>query len=500
MNAKWRMIAVGFIGMLSLVGSGCGQAASTPTPTLGGTSTASPTIGPTGQPTGATESLADAKDLPVWLDDYVHAYGGSVAVNGATANATQLMAAVKADPGSFIKTKTIGGLPHSLFVVNSTPIAIQDGPTWRAILARDLSDAANAEFAMPVLSFQLLPTQPYNPAFIDTLKNANMLTLIWDLDTAQVFKDYKTDDWRNVLNNWTTIKAQLDAGQVPGSLTYNWWGADYVVQFAHDNHMALRAGSLVWNGDVPDSLRNGGFSKEELLKLLEFTSSVKVIKYKGVMSEWDAGGELVISEFSTGQWGFWSENVGILDAARMSASIIRKYSPQTKITIGDDHELEQRFYDQQPDLWTRFMKFATTLKGEGLIDRALIENNLWIHDLPDQAYMESCLRQIQAAGIGVAAPEIDIFPTKDYPFWAGTRQAYNEWDDPLKGLAEAYRRVVQAYLNVGAKDIGLGDVGDAIGSTNYTAPGSNTTLFDTQWKPKMAWYEVLKVMYAAFLP
>ena len=71
-------------------------------------------------------------------------------------------------------------------------------------------------------------------------------------------------------------------------------------------------------------------------------------------------------------------------------------------------------------------------------------------------------------------------------------------DDPIKALSEGYRRVVQAYINVGAYDIGLGDVGDETSWYNYLSPGTNAALFDTQWKPKMGWYEILKVMYDGF--
>ena len=75
---------------------------------------------------------------------------------------------------------------------------------------------------------------------------------------------------------------------------------------------------------------------------------------------------------------------------------------------------------------------------------------------------------------------------------------YDIVDDPNKALAEGYRRVVQAYINVGAYDIGLGDVGDETSWYNYLSPGTNAALFDTQWKPKMGWYEILKVMYDGF--
>jgi hypothetical protein len=188
-----------------------------------------------------------------------------------------------------------------------------------------------------------------------------------------------------------------------------------------------------------------------------------------------------------------------LDSTRLSASTIRKFDPKAKITIADDHEMEARFYDQQPKLGIRFMNFVKTLKQIGLIDKVDIENNLWIYDLPELEYMEKFLRQIQAEGIELAAAEIVVYPTNNFPLWYKPRQAYTKVDDPLKAQAEGYRRIVQAYINVGAYDIGLGDVGDETSSANYLSPGTNPALFDTQWKPKMGYFEILKVMYDGFI-
>ena len=143
------------------------------------------------------------------------------------------------------------------------------------------------------------------------------------------------------------------------------------------------------------------------------------------------------------------------------------------------------------------MKFVKTLKQAGLVDKVDIENNLWIYDLPELEYMENFLRQIQAEGIELSAAEITVCPTKVDPIARG-RQAYTKVDDPQKALTEGYRRVVQAYIDVGANDIGLGDVGDVTSWYNYLSPGTNAALFDTQWKPKMGWYEILKVMYDGF--
>ncbi len=506
MNTKQRIIAIGYFVMvllsMSLVISGCGPTLTpTPTPTFSATLTAMSTTKPTVTATPAPENLADANDLHVWIVDYVHAYGGKVMVNSVERDAKQLLGLVKANPDSFIERKTIKGGETLLFVVNGVPLGIQTDGIWRSILARDISDAKNAQFAMPVLNYQI-----YNPNFANVIKNANLLTITWDLDNGIVFKDLTTEDWRNILNNWTTIKSQLDSGKIPTGIPYNWTKADQIIQFARENHMGLRAQHLVWNGDVPDSIYNGGFTKAELLKILEFTVSVKVMKYKGVISEWDGEDELVISEFSTDKWGFWQRNVGLLDATRLSARTIRKIDPEAKITITDDFEMEERFcYETewgvkclQPDLGIRFMNYVKPLKQEGLIDRVDIENNHWIYDMPSQEFMEDFLRQIQALGIELAAPEITSCPTKEFPVWYTPRQVYTKVDDPQKAQAEAYRRVVQAYINVGAYDIGLGDVGDETSWYNYLSPGTNAALFDMQWKPKMGWYEILKVMYDGF--
>jgi GH35 family endo-1,4-beta-xylanase len=460
-------------------------------PTIALTETPTNTRSPTVTPTPVPENLADANDLHVWIDDYVNAYGGIVTVNGVERDANQLLGAVEANPGSFIERKTIKGSETLFFVVNGVPLGIQTDGAWRSILARDIADAINAQFAMPVLYYQI-----YNPNFVKVINNANLVTITYDLDNRIVFEILTTEDWKNILRDWEAIKTQLDSGQIPNGLPYNWTQADQTIKFAQENHMGLRGRSLVWNGDVPDSIYNGGFTKDELLKILEFTISVRLMKYKGVISEWDATDELMGE--NTDKWGFWQNSVGRMDATRLSARLIRKIDPEAKITITDEFEMEERFFNQQPDLGIRFMNYVKTLKQEGLVDRVDIENNHWIYDMPSQEFMEDFLRQIQALGIELSAPEITVCPTIESPVWAGQRQAYDIVDDPIKALSEGYRRVVQAYINVGAYDIGLGDVGDETSWYNYLSPGTNAALFDAQWKPKMGWYEILKVMYDGF--
>jgi endo-1,4-beta-xylanase len=497
MRTREGIKAIGCVVWVSLVISGCGGS------TAGQTNVATATVGtlppnattaPTPTPAPTLQGLADAPDLHLWIDDYVHAYGGTVSVDGVEENANQVLAAVRANPAGFIQSKTVKGKPAAFFVVNGVPLAMMDGFTWRAILARDISEAVDGQFAMPVLAYQI-----WNPDFVKAVQNANMLAINADLNNGVIFKTMTTQDWKNLFQNWTATKAQLDAGQIPSGITYDWSGADQIVQFARANHMRMKGTGLVWNGDVPDSIRHGGFSKADLLKYLEFTISVKLLRYKDDIAEWHVESELVDTAHSTDEWGFWTQNVGILDATRLSARLIRRIAPEAKVVIADDYILEEHYYGWQPGLGQEYLEFAKTLKQEGLVDRAEIENNMWIWDMPTQAHMEQFLRKIQALGIELAAPDLTVCPTEHFPTGMNPRKIYTKVDDPQKAMAEGYRRVVQAYLNVGATDIGLGDVGDLISWGNWLAPGTDMCLWDSEWKPKMGYYEILDVMYAAFI-
>ena len=54
-------------------------------------------------------TLADLPELPTWVEEYVHAYGGMVNVNGVEMDAQQLTDAIRQDPVAFVQTKQMEG-------------------------------------------------------------------------------------------------------------------------------------------------------------------------------------------------------------------------------------------------------------------------------------------------------------------------------------------------------------------------------------------------------
>ncbi len=118
--------------------SACAPETATPVPTATVTAIPTATTGATITPTPVPQSLADAPDLPTWVEDYVHAYGSKVTVNGVAMDAKQLSDAIRRNPNGFVQKKTIKGEKYSFLVVNGIPLSKLEGGLWTEISLRDL--------------------------------------------------------------------------------------------------------------------------------------------------------------------------------------------------------------------------------------------------------------------------------------------------------------------------------------------------------------------------
>jgi len=97
------------------------------------TATPSAIIIPTITPTPAPATLADLPELSNWIEEYVHAYGGKVTVNGVKMDSRQLTAAIRQNPEGFIQKKPVNGVEYLFVVVNEIPLFIavkNDNNEW----------------------------------------------------------------------------------------------------------------------------------------------------------------------------------------------------------------------------------------------------------------------------------------------------------------------------------------------------------------------------------
>lgn len=199
-----------------LVLSACGvkvteSPAATPTPTI--------------TPTPAPQSLADAPDLSTWVEEYVHAYGGKVTVNGAEMDAEQLTEAIRQNPERFTQTKVISGIKYFFFVLNGAPLAIQSyDSVWVQVTLKIMGNFSGIEIFSTIdpentkLESEKYWGDEYNGTLVIS-DQSDSITSRNDFDYSWL--DYQIQVARNSGISQFRFESGLMGYDVPGWLTLN---------------------------------------------------------------------------------------------------------------------------------------------------------------------------------------------------------------------------------------------------------------------------------------
>ena len=205
-----------FLCMFLLVA--CSPAAQAPTETLLPAATPLP---PTVPPTPMPESIANAKELPRWVDELVHAYGATVTVNGSPMDADALVAQIRAQPVLFTQVKQVNGTSISFLVVNGIPIAMRTETKWEEATMAKLSTLAGVTFEFAPRTAENRPFE-YSRTLKKVAAAESYFTFPNEMDTCTIFNDFTQDDWSRVITNWESIQRDLDQGKVPDGFPYQW--------------------------------------------------------------------------------------------------------------------------------------------------------------------------------------------------------------------------------------------------------------------------------------
>ena len=111
----------------------------------------------------------------------------------------------------------------------------------------------------------------------------------------------------------------------PQQGTFNWTGADNLVNFAEAHHQRVRGHTLVWHNQLPNWLTqgvaNGTISNDQLRDLLRQHITTEVSRYRGRIWQWDVLNEM-FADANPSQLNpkdFWISHLGpgvIADAFR----------------------------------------------------------------------------------------------------------------------------------------------------------------------------------------
>ncbi len=475
--------------------------------------TASPTVPlPTALPTQAV--LADAQDLSIWVEEFVHAYGGSLTINGTSMDSGQLLTAIKLQPNSFLQHKQIDGADVLFLVVNAVPLAMLEENQWKEVTMARLSELTGVVFEFGRSGPQ---DHAYENRYTQILKKVagegTYFTFPSEMDTCRIFNTFTTADWQKIITDWDMIKDLLDQGKIPEGYPYEWQGVYKIIHYArqHVKNPQFRASHLVELRMPPSycllaesiirAQQEQNFSHDEMQKILEFVVRTRVIKFPEV-TRWDVEDEMIAANVVAKTGGgkeaiFWNTTTG-LEPAEISALIaswIKHDRPDAKTYVVEDLIFENQYNWAQMSI-TDFDIFIHTLRETGAqVDGIIIENNFWVFAPPEIEYISQKIDAFNGLGFEIGGAETMVI-TGDQTINDPNRKKTTSVTDLNLAQAKLYGDLLQLYLEKGIKTFGFGGIDDYNAWTNDTGlPDANPLLFDDEFHAKPAYYTIVQVLY-----
>jgi len=454
-------------------------------------------------PTPAPENLADAKDLSKWVDNYVHAFGEKVMVNGVEMGTSQLSDEIRKNAEAFTKVKEIKGATYSFLVINDFPLTMREGNgQWKEATMGNLSDLSGITFDYSRRGFYL-----ENTKLIDA--NNVIITMTTELDIQTVFGSFSQNDWTSVLNNWSIISQGFTDKKVPQGYPYNWSKGNDALSNGSSflSNPGYRSQALLEPTMNLESLRkfkaDTNATNEDMLKLLEFTVKSRVINFPQI-NEWDASDEIVdgfVNELP--DFRFWelATSKKPSELAVLVGGWVKQVNPkaQTFITEGAIFDTSNANAKWSQDyFYNKFIKEVAALNNNENINGVISENNWWIFEPQNWEKIGKQIDILNGLGLKIGSSETMVvtgdIAINDDPANRPKQVKINNRD---LAQAEMIRSWVRLYISKGIRQMGFGGlIDDKSAWTNDVGnPDANPLLLDDDLSPKAAYYSVLQVLY-----
>lgn len=300
----------------------------------------------------------------------------------------------------------------------------------------------------------------------------------------------------NALTPENVMKAEIIH---PGWGMYNFTLADKLVAYARKNRQVVNAHTLIWHSQLPPFVRA---LKTDSLRMY-FTEHIKTLaaRYNGKVYSWDVVNE-ALSEDGTLKKSIFLQQLGegyIVDAFRLAAVA----APYTRMYYND-------YNIEQPAKRAGAVELVKKIQQAGVrIDGIGIQGHWHLGKVPLKEIEES-IQAFSALGIKVAFTELDIsvlpepgsISGAEISQNAGYKERLNPYPNGLpdsvnQKLAEDYGSLFGLFMKYRHKISRVTFWGVTDGQSwlnNWPVRGRTDypLLFDRQYKPKRAFYEVVK--------
>ncbi len=295
----------------------------------------------------------------------------------------------------------------------------------------------------------------------------------------------------------------------PEPNTYNFAPADRFVEFGEKNKMFIIGHTLIWHHQIPrwtfiDSSGKRLNRDAMLLRMKDHIFTV-VGRYKGRVTGWDVVNEALNDDGSMRTTG-WMETIGN-DFIEKAFEFAHEADPNAELYYND-------FSLELPAKRDSVVRLVRNLLSKGLrIDGVGIQGH-WGLDYPTAKEFDAFVDSISALGVKIMITELDVdvlpraleYGGADITKRADLRKELDPYRDGLpdemqQKLADRYAGIFTMFLkhsNVITR-VTLWGVSDRMSWLNFWPVRGRTNyplLFDRNYKPKPAFYSIIKAAEA----
>lgn len=323
---------------------------------------------------------------------------------------------------------------------------------------------------------------------------------LWHPESTQ-YKNLFLKEYNMVVSDWEfhwAIQETIGGKPFrPSRETYDFNETDRLADFYQRNGLRVQVHHLVWGHKpaLPSWLKNGNFSRNDLLLIIKEHIQTVVSRYKGKIHEWSVVNELI----HPWEPNFWQDALGPgFDWVGMAFEWAHEADPQAKLILNDFGIEFPGYRLYSPDKDRHIFNLVRDLKDKGVpIHGVGFQMHLYGTDFLTQEQLEAGaeslsqnIQKYRDLGVDVYVTEFDV-RLNGVP---GSKEKRYE----LQG--RIYSSLFNACLESGVKSFAIFGLVDkyswlenpSIGGAD--AANADPLPFDDDYKPKPAYYALLQVL------
>ena len=364
-----------------------------------------------------------------------------------------------------------------------------------------LTACASTPTATPALSTITLPTNTPVPTMTSTVTPTATLTrILTAIPTSRppTLRDYadkigfkigfyyqgNTPEFLQVASKHFNL-GQIFIGwpySEPSQGNFDFTALQYYTSFAERHKMATQAGMLVWQADLPEWVRRGNFSRDELIDVMQKHIKGLMSPYRGKVDQWLVVNESYLSPYRPND--LFYKTIG-MEYIEIVFRVAREADPSAILIYNDACNWTAK------GICTPLTRqIVEMLKPKGLIDGVGLQMHLLQSENAPPEKSDVIATMI-SYGVPIYVTEFDV----------NLRNVRGTQDERYAFQANVYREMLEACLESGmCKSFTIFGISDKLSvwetekSIDGYSPNADPLPFDDNFKPKPAYFAMLEVL------